>query len=114
MLSANCQWLQLCRRPRHGILRQRIYQACAQRLLCAHFFRGHEHLQGAGFAEQARQALGAAPACDQAERSPTVAEDGVRRGHTIVSGQRQVQTSANAVTADDGADRGGEGGNQVH
>ena len=39
------------------------------------FFGGQEHLEGAGFADQARETLGASPSGDEAERGAAMAEE---------------------------------------
>ena len=106
--------LQLGGRPAHRIVRHRVHQAEALGFRRIHFLRRCEHLQGAGFADEAGQALRAAPAGNQTEGGAAMTKHGVRPGHTVVAGERQVQAAAHAVAVNSGADRGREAGNQVH
>jgi len=56
-----------------------------------------QHLECAGAAGEAREALRSAPAREDAERAAGMCENRVRRGDSRVARQGEVESTANAV-----------------
>ena len=67
-------------------------------------FAEEEELKSAGAAKEAREALGASPAGQQAERRAGVAEEGIGRSEAAVAGEGEVEPAAETVAADGGED----------
>jgi hypothetical protein len=106
--------LRVSERGSQWIFRDRVRQSVTKGLLGMQFLRRQEHLQRTRLADQTRQTLGAAPTGDQSERGPTMPEDGVRPGDATIARQRQVQSSAHAVTVYRGNGRSRETGHGIH
>jgi len=77
-------------------------------------FGGEKYLEGACFADEARQALCATPAGDKSEGGATVSEEGVWSSDAALTCQRQVKPASHAITVDRGNGWSREGRDNVH
>lgn len=87
---------------RKRILGKGVYQAVVQCVAGVDFFGGEKHLEGACFADEARQALCATPASDESEGGAAVSEEGVWSSDASLTCQRQVKPASHAITVDRG------------
>lgn len=101
-------------RLRYGVIGNGVDEADLQGAFGVQLFGGGEHFEGAGFADQARKALGAAPSGDEAESGTAMSEDGVRVGDAVTAGQCEIESAAHAVAPDGGAGWGGEVRDGIH
>jgi len=82
-----------------------VHQTQRQGLRCRNPLAGQQNLKRLRLADQARQALGSAPACKQAARDSRMAKRRVVSSDAPMAGQRQIQPAAQAVAPDGRHDR---------
>src|SRR5581483_2816926 len=80
-------------------------KANAQRLSSIYFFGGEKHLQGASFADEAREALGSAPAGDQSQGRTAMSENRLGRGNAGMARERKIEPASHAITTNRGEHR---------
>ena len=102
------------RRGGYGIIGEGVDQADLQGARGGNFFRGEEHLQRASFADEARQALRAAPSGDEAEGGAAMSEERVRAGDAAIAGEREIESASHAIAVDGGDGRSGKVGDGAH
>ena len=90
-----------------------VGEADAQRLVGLHLPAGDHHLLGPAGTDQARQALRAAAAGDDAEQDLGLAEHGPLAGDAVVARQRQLAPAAEGVAGDGGDDEPRDRGDGV-
>ena len=90
---------------RDWVIDDGIYQPNRQRLIRVHHFRQQKHLHGPRFADQTRQALGAAQSGQDAQAGAAMSKDSIRRGDAIVTSQRQIHACAHTISANRGDHR---------
>lgn len=100
-----------CGRHQIGGWREFIDQTCGQRLRRRSAITRDQHLQGGGLPNATRQTSGSAPTGHEAERRARRSEARVVSRHAAMAGQSQIESAAEAESAnrrDDGQRRSGD------
>jgi len=113
-LLQSCEKSITCQGRRQRVWRDEVDESQLEGARGRYFLSRKEHLQGAGFADQARQALRSSPAGDETEGGPAMAKERVRSSDAPAAGQCEIKPASHAIAVNGGNGRSREGCDSMH